>query len=224
MSEDKGGIIMKKLLLLGALLVVGATSFSAIASPTPDTDQTASFGDGASATTKSVGLNLITRGDVIAPQDGEFMLVISPTVNGGTDGKSIEFNFQNLIPGETRKVQGGFEAKIIEGAAGAGNDTDVKLTDEQKATFSTLFSVNGTEKDTQSIKLAVNDTTTKAKLGDLTYSVSSSFAGDSIRYVGVVEAEVAVLGNASAGSFMNSEADVVVKVTDLTLKPAVGGP
>lgn len=93
---------MKKMLLIGAMLVLGATSFA---------ERIADLGDGTSAATGGTKLDVVTRGEVV---DGtkKHLLIITPTVSAGADGTSLEFDFGNMKKGSSSTLTGKFTAVV----------------------------------------------------------------------------------------------------------------
>lgn len=221
MSEDKGGIIMKKLLLLGALLTIGATSFAL--DPQPVSKQSVILKKDAAGNTFSgaAELQLITKGSVIAPGDGEYTLVITPTQSSELNKDSIAFNFADIRLGETAKMVGGFKAQIY------GNDTTatanpaglhlVKIKTyedhittklEYLGTDTTVLKGTNGESIT-GIKL-MDLTTSTNQLGTLNYALTTSYT-DEETLTGEIVADV-IAGTTNSGSFRNMEAKVVVEV------------
>ena len=204
---------MKKLLLLGALLTIGATSFAL--------DQALNLGTGPNTpggpAANEVGLHLISRGNVIAPGSGEYMLVINPTSNNVAGGDTLVFEFVDLVPGTTREVDGTFEAKIYK-EDGKGNSEEVIFDTALKNAFSTEFR-NQVDGSKISAPIVITD------VGNLTYSVVNSFP-DNTTYEGVITAKMEVNKNATEGTFEHAFADVIVKLgNDVTIgNPATNMP
>lgn len=220
---------MKKLLLLGALLTIGATSFAenqTITGTLPTSSKYVSLGtvsqQGEKTKAGEAKLNLVAKGNVIAASANEYILVIRPTVTSEVNSDSIVFNFGDMTPGETKKMIGGYIAQVITSTDGT-NQQLLDLTGKEDF-FSSKFMVGTEDKG-----LAVNDltviasnndgnpdpdgNTTAVEIGDLSYRVSPSFDGK-YSYVGEIEAEMVVLSTATAATFRNSAADIVVSVKE----------
>lgn len=91
---------MKKLFLT-AMLVVGATSFGAVVKPVNQ----------AQGTTEAL-LPLVVTGNVIEPTD--LMLEVTPVLNAGPDGKSLAYDFGDLIKGMSKQtLNGTFTARLL---------------------------------------------------------------------------------------------------------------
>ncbi len=91
---------MKKLFLT-AMLVVGATSFGAVVKPVNQ----------AQGTTEAL-LPLVVTGNVIEPTD--LMLEVTPVLNAGPDGKSLAYDFGDMIQGVTKQtLNGTFTARLM---------------------------------------------------------------------------------------------------------------
>lgn len=200
---------MKKLLLLGALLVVGATSFAY--------NQTDSLGvvsgQGTNSSEGEVGLFLVSKGSVVAPAENEYVLQIVPTKTSETSTDSIVFNFTDLAPGMTKVVDGAFEAKIIKG--GTSNSTevvDIPKDTDGSLMISSILQKNGADVGgVVDIDLMGATTTTDVPVGKLTYTLTSQLA-DAKTYTGNIKAELAVNTDATSSTFNDSSAGVVVKV------------
>lgn len=91
---------MKKLFLV-AMLVVGATSFGAVVKPVNQ----------AKGTTDAL-LPLVVTGNVVEPTD--LMLEVTPVLNAGPDGKSLAYDFGDLIKGTSKQtLNGTFTARLL---------------------------------------------------------------------------------------------------------------
>lgn len=91
---------MKKL-FLAAMLVVGATSFGAVVKPVNQ----------AAGNTEAL-LPLVVTGNVVEPTD--LMLEVTPVLNAGPDGKSLAFDFGDLIKGTSKQtLNGTFTTRLL---------------------------------------------------------------------------------------------------------------
>lgn len=197
---------MKKLLLLGALLVVGATSFAY--------NQTDSLGvvsaGGGSSTEGSVGLYLVAKGEVKAPATDEYMLQITPTITSENSTDSIVFAFTDLAPGVTKKVEGEFEAKIYLGSASGTTEVDIPA-----GKISSKLQVNGADATggiaTVNLVGANSEGADPVNVGELTYTLNGQLT-DTKTYTGKIEAELEVATTAKSSTFNDSSAGVVVTV------------
>lgn len=91
---------MKKL-FLAAMLVVGATSFGAVVKPV---NQVA-------GNTEAL-LPLVVTGNVVEPTD--LMLEVTPVLNAGPDGKSLAYDFGDMIQGISKQtLNGTFTARLL---------------------------------------------------------------------------------------------------------------
>lgn len=95
---------MKKLLLIGAMLIVGAMSFSASVTVLEKGDSDKYSGTGL--------LDVHSTGKILDPT-GRAMLVINPKNNAGPDGESLLFDFGAVGRGTEVKQVGSFEAEVI---------------------------------------------------------------------------------------------------------------
>lgn len=96
---------MKKLLMIGAILVMGTLGYAA---QTTELDPTAGTG--------KTSLSLKTTGNVVSAAN-KVMLVITPTRSAGPNGDSLDFNFGTLVEGQSNTLIGKFTAEVITGDA-----------------------------------------------------------------------------------------------------------
>lgn len=95
---------MKKLLMIGAILVLGATSFAGV-----EVELNNTGGSNYS------GIGKMTVGSTGYAVEGANTgtLIVTPTMSEGADGTSLEFNFGNLVKGATGTANGRFKAEIV---------------------------------------------------------------------------------------------------------------
>lgn len=93
---------MKKMLLIGAMLVLGATSFGQRVADLNLADSKYSGG------TK---LDVLVKGEVV--DSTKNILVITPITNAGADGTTIEFNFGEMKLNSSATMVGKFKAEIF---------------------------------------------------------------------------------------------------------------
>lgn len=213
---------MKKL-LLGALLVVGATSFAAsnvttgdIAGKLPTSNQNAFLGNidpagNGSTSEGSVSLDLITKGTVIAPAENDYYLVITPTLTYGPGTDSITFNFNDMTPGQTQSLVGKFKAEILTNDGTNNQLVNLKpIVDDGK--ISAYLTLDGVTEEKAIRNLAlISDVDGTTEVGDLNYALNTGLDGE-YSFVGDVTAEVIIDNTAKSTTFRNIAADVVVKV------------
>lgn len=106
---------MKKLLLIGAMLIVGATSFSSVVEELKPGSNSKYSGNGL--------LPVNSTGKILDPT-GRAMLVINPLTSAGPDGESILFNFGSVGRGRVVKQVGTFTAEVLTGKANTEPDGD----------------------------------------------------------------------------------------------------
>lgn len=169
---------MKKLLLIGAMLIVGATSFSA---RVIELTKTGGAGTPEDPTQWSGEGNMpINSTGTILDATGKAMLVITPVTNAGADGESMLFDFGSVTRGKELKQIGKFTAEVMT----KKNGKIVKANLGAKGTTVTakLFQ-NGVDKNNHVTKFTVidpaikpsgNPENDKNKLVDLSYQLSGS--------------------------------------------------
>lgn len=213
---------MKKLLLLGALLVVGATSFAYDQAFSLGATKDAAGMDPAEHTSAgSVGLFLRSKGSVVAPAENEYILQITPTKTSETSTDSIVFDFTDLAPGVTKVVDGAFEAKILKGTVAGTEEVDIPTNDSGDLVMTSVLQKNGKDVGgVVTVDLVGADTgTTPVDVGTLTYTLTSQLS-DTKTYTGNIKAELVVLNNAKSSTFNDSSAGVVVNVEAEAFKGA----
>lgn len=151
---------MKKLLLIGAMLIVGATSFSASVTELSDSSSSGKYsGTGL--------LDIHSTGKILDPT-GRAMLVINPKNNAGPDGESLLFDFGAVGRGTEVKQVGSFEAEVV----------TKKSNEIVKADLTSKINVNllkNGEKKEKIEKFTVMSSTDKSKsMVDLSYQLSGS--------------------------------------------------
>lgn len=118
---------MKKLFLT-TMLIVGATSFGAVVKPVNQ-----------SVGTTDALLPLIVTGNIIEPTD--LMLEVTPALNAGADGKSLSYDFGDLIKGTSKQtLRGTFIARLL-------TQTNKESYFIEKPKYSIVKAVDGTSAD-----------------------------------------------------------------------------
>lgn len=157
---------MKKLLLIGAMLIVGATSFSARVIELTET------GSGTKKWSGEGNMPINSTGTIL-DATGKAMLVITPVTNAGPDGESMLFDFGSVTRGKELKQIGKFTAEVITKKAGG----IVKADLSKQGTSIEVKLVQGTNSGSRIDKFTVTDPAiagTKNKLVDLSYQLSGS--------------------------------------------------
>lgn len=184
---------MKKLFLT-AMLVVGATSFGAVVKPVNQ----------AQGTTEAL-LPLVVTGNVIEPTD--LMLEVTPVLNAGPDGKSLAFDFGDMIQGITKQtLNGTFNVRLL--------TSDKKESYFKEAPTYKIVQANGDE-------VAESKKTNKLTNGvNLDYSLAQpkGEAGVKGNRGTVVVSADATAENVTTGLFTDTGLSVKVSVTNQ--KPA----
>lgn len=168
---------MKKLLLIGAMLIVGATSFSA---RVIELTKTGGAGTPEDPTQWSGEGNMpINSTGTILDATGKAMLVITPVTNAGPDGESMLFDFGSVTRGKELKQVGKFTAEVM-----TKKDGEIVKADLSKqGTSIEVKLVQGSKSGSRIDKFTVTDPAveldpvaedTKNKLVDLSYQLSGS--------------------------------------------------
>lgn len=192
---------MKKLLMIGAILVLGATSFAGVSVELDKTGDT--YGGTGKMTVGSTGMA------VEGTNNGT--LVVTPTMSAGADGTSLEFSFGDLVKGTTSTVTGRFTAEIIK-----EDGIAVALKDSIKSYLETADSpdTKGTQTRIQDIQLTSGNAN---EVGKLSYELTNKVNNNDKTYEGEIIAKVTADG-ANTGYFSDKSARVVVEVTSKAWK------
>lgn len=199
---------MKKLLLIGAMLIVGATSFSSV---------TVDLGASGGPYTGTGRLPIESEGSIL-DSTGRVVLVVNPTDNAGTDGESLMFNFGAVGRGKAETLIGRFEAMVLK---------DNTKVDISGANINVKLEKNRTDlKDAHKLTVMKSGTTTNEKLVDLTYELSKANGVDSsgTMYNGEVIASafrpLKQIGGADGyvdGEFIDNSISLVFDIANLTV-------
>ncbi|MCI6152123.1 MAG: hypothetical protein MR673_03225 [Fusobacterium perfoetens] len=194
---------MKKL-LLGALLIVGATSFGAVSSELKDTSP------GTNVYSGSGSLGLVSRGEVV-DATGKIMLIITPTVSAGADGTSLAFEHGQILTGNSSELTGKFEAKVVTGA----NNEIVPITKDNLTVQLSVGSQNNVTQGTYSteVELVTGDTNGTSE-PTLAYQLTNDSGLQGNIYRGTILSKVKA--NDKVGTFLDRSGKIEVTVTDLS--------
>jgi hypothetical protein len=213
---------MKKLLLIGAMLVVGATSFSnnlliKLNEDTGTSQQPVKYsGEGV--------MEIGSRGKIMSPAENDIVLIVRPAVSTGADHQALAFDFDLLGRKDTKIVQSEFIAEVAKADA-SGNLTLLPIVKDANGTSAISATVkNGQLQALYNMK--------NEKIGSIKYVLSdmSGLAPDKLSYVGRVKAEVATgrdetgapitssNGSTPLGKFSHSLATINVKVDQINVQ------
>lgn len=200
---------MKKLLLLGALLVVGATSFGA---------KYVLKGD-AGTYSGSGSVRILTEGTIMAAPTDPMLEIITGAASG--PGDELHFNFGSIFVGETSTEMADFIARIVKYDMDSSSYKELSLTgtDGTTATMKAELEV----KDLKGTKVTAQDANgfysfdiydiadtdaTGTSIGSLGYSMVFD-QRDGMSYQGKVTARVEAT---EVGEFLDQNNSVVVTV------------
>lgn len=204
---------MKKLLLIGAMLIVGATSFSAVTEILTEGGTDPKYYSGTGR------LPIESEGSILDPT-GRVVLVLNAVDTAGTDGEALTFNFGAVGRGKQEVLAGKFQAKVLNGLKGDGTSEEVDL---KSAVIDVKLERGGTKATAH--KFTVNKTgSTTEKLVDLTYELSKAngLSVDGKAYDGEVIATafrptLAVDTNSEykSGEFIDNSVSLVFDISNL---------
>lgn len=203
---------MKKLLMIGSILILGMTAFAGVE---------ADLSNGGSGTTYNGKARMSIGSRGIATDGAEIggTLIVTPTLNGGGDGTSLEFNFGDLKRDEIRKVTGRFKAEVVnkDGKLATLTMSNVDVTLE-KVTI-------GNDGNTQIDPLGTSPidlmNRTAEKLGTLFYEVTNTKLNNSDKtYEADIVSTVEISGDGNnyyTGTFDNNTVRAKIAVKELDL-------
>lgn len=216
---------MKKLLLLGAMLIVGATSMA---------DVIVDLGDGEGGKANGVGyLPIVSQGEVVNVKD-KYFLRITPLSNIGSDGSSLLFNFGTLKSGDEKSLIGKFDVQVLKGGA-KGEETPQTLSastvkvgfNKGDATDTDITDPSGITSITSDIRLATNGDgqgggATAPIIGNIDYTLTGNFEGKT-KYIGNVQADIRIKADGTidddskVGTFIDRTQMVAVSIKELVV-------
>lgn len=197
---------MKKLLMIGAILVMGTMSYAG------------AYTDLAEDGTGSTTLTLKTTGNVVSAAN-KALLVIIPTLSAGASGDALEFNFGSLIPGANTTLRGKFQAQVITDSSSKGRKYGILKEGNSGGNIKVGLVQNG---NTSSLKESI---TVQAKnssardMADLVYTLTpASGVKDSGKtYEGEIESTL-IAKKENTGVFFDRTVSVAVQITDIGLE------
>lgn len=201
---------MKKLLLIGAMLVLGATSFSEVLTKLEE--------DNTGKVMKYSGsgkMEVTSKGRIIDPTN-RLVLVVEPAVSTGADHTALAFEFGKLTRNDTRIRESEFIAQVLK------NKTPIPILKADNVTPAISSEiVNG------NLQALYNDN--RQEIGTIAYALSggSGLTNNDLLYKGRVKAEIATgrntagqqinSGNTPTGTFTHSSSSVKVIIDSLNV-------
>lgn len=198
---------MKKLLMIGSILILGMTAFAGVE---------ADLNNGGSGTIYN-GKARMSIGSRGFATDGATngTLIVTPTLNGGGDGTSLEFSFGDLKRGDERKVTGRFKAEVV--------NQDGKLAtltmDNIDVTLQTVTIGNAGATTIENLTTPITlNNAAGQKLGTLFYEVTNNKLNNSDRtYEADIISTVTIDKTTThTGTFDNNTVRAKIAVTGLT--------
>lgn len=185
---------MKKLLLLGAILMLGSFAYGSSVNEINGTEGRGSLG-------------LITTGSAMDVTNS-VVLEVRPTLSAGIDGNSLEFNFGDLLPGASEVRTGKFKAQVL--------NKGVPVVLDNNTLNVTVKGADGTNM-TQQQELK---NTAGVAVGKILYSKAggSGFIDTGKTYEGIITSAVNIDNKKEAqGTFADNGAFVKIQVTQLEI-------
>lgn len=185
---------MKKLLLLGAILMLGSFAYGSSINEINGKEGRGSLG-------------LITTGSAMDITN-EVVLEVKPTLSAGIDGNSLDFNFRDLLPGSSEMRTGKFTAQVLSKGVPivlSNNTLNVSVKDSNGADMTTQQDLKNTAGVT---------------VGKILYSKAggSGFIDTGKTYEGIITSTVNIDNKKEAqGTFKDMGAFVKIQVTQLEI-------
>lgn len=186
---------MKKY-LLGALLIIGATSFGAVAVPVT------------SGSTGTATLPVKVVGRVLDSATTK-ILVVTPMKNAGVNGGALEFDFGDLVEGQIQQLEGTYKIEVMQ------NGSRVSLTTPPTATLEGGNQI-GSDKKKATVDIGTGNQTTTNDVA-LTYTLSNLAEQADKSYAGSLNVNAEVKSGAKAGTFVDRTIGIKVEVTGVTI-------
>lgn len=197
---------MKKMLFIGAMLIVGMTTFAS---------RGVVIGDSPKQETQMSGgtnLGIVANGEVVDAAN-EVLLVVTPTVSNSNDDASILFSFGDVKSGEGKSVDGEFTVQVLNQgvAVNMGTSLHVNLRETGEAVGDTK---KKEIKDRDLIRTNGSSNVDDDKLGTLSYTLTDVMENDGRLYTGKIVSNV-VIGKGKTGAFSDSACFVDVQLKAL---------
>lgn len=163
---------MKKLLMIGAVLIMGTLGYGAQRADLNVTGDTAN-----AIGTADTTLTLRTRGNVVDATNNA-VLVITPLNSTGASGDKLMFHFGSVTPGSTTTLKGKFKAEVLKHDTASGDIKYGTLTDTNIKVG--LAVKNGTtdpiitDVEPKIAQRQVNERGTETKVGEISYELTSA--------------------------------------------------
>lgn len=206
---------MRKLLIIGSILIVGLTTFAGVSTELIKTGET-----GQEKYNGEAKMNVGSRG-IATDGTGSGTLIVTPTINGSVDGTALQFNFKDLVAGMTQKTTARFKAEVINDQ---GQFAD--LNDKVTLTLQTVKIANGGAQTigelTKAIDLTANiDDNPNTVYGKLAYEITDQKVNNSGKtFEGEIVSTVSINEDTKfTGNFEDNSARVKVAVDFGTTAP-----
>lgn len=213
---------MKKIFLIGAMLIASMTAMGDIIEVIGESSNTPT-------TKKTVYLPLTITGELVNIK-GKVYLRIKPTSNIGPDGSSILFDFGKMVKGDTSTLNGEFIAEVIKNNGSIEQNINIGTSnlwtsfDSGDGKFDINAEGNKKTSSTSVITIAKDGNSqgggqTAAKVGHIDYTLTGAFEATD-KYIGNVQADIRVDGNdaataGSVGAFIDKTQRVAVVVKNI---------
>ncbi len=208
---------MKKMLFIGAMLIVGMTAFGG---------KGVTIGNTVNGNVHSgdADLGIMAVGEVV-DKTSNVILSVKPTLSAGDDGGSLHFRFGEMKAGSAKDVTGEFTIEVLKDGLPVSMTVDGEADGNSALTVELAGGTNvvdnlpsGTTAMTSELKQVQTATgTAPAKVGELRYTLSGKTSNSAKLYTGTVISNV-ILENTAEGSFQNDACRLDIKIAGLQVK------
>lgn len=188
---------MKKMLFIGAMLIVGMTAFGGrVVDLGPANSPGPVSGD--------ASLGIITKGEVV-DESNKVLLVVKPTLSAGDDDASLHFRFGDMKAGTAKVVDGEFTVEVL------NKGQAIPMTDNLTVK---IKKQDGTDLNNTAINL--NKTNTTEQMGTLKYTLTEEKENSKKLYTGKIVSNIQ-LEAAKTGSFSDNSCYVDISLSSLNI-------
>lgn len=199
---------MKKILFIGAMLIVGMTAFGGRGVIIGDSSQDGPYSGDAS-------LGITTKGEVV-DETQNILLVVKPTISAGDDETSLHFRFGDMKAGTGKDIDGEFTVEVLK------NGNPVSMNKKGGASALTVELTGGTVVEDGTVTNGAKAISTDLKtsdgeqtpIGKLRYTLTEKSENSNKLYTGKVVSNV-TLNTGATGSFKNDACNLTIKIDAL---------
>lgn len=195
---------MKKMLFIGAMLIVGITAFGGRIvdlGPSPSGNSSTVSGD--------ASLGIMAKGEVV-DESTSVLLIVKPTLSAGDDDASLHFRFGDIKSGSSKAVDGEFTVEVL------SKGEPVPMADSLTVTLKNEGGEDISNKTVELLKTNAPNGDLENKMGTLQYSLTEEKENSNKLYTGKIVSNVK-LDQGKTGSFSDNSCYVDISLNNLTI-------